>query len=112
MKMKILIDAKGKKYPVNDEDLHTNRGYIKKEDIAGSSEGQVLETHMGHKFTVIKASINDYIDLMGKKMLHNITQRHRSSNSIHGTGIWSKSGGGRRYWFGSYSFIFCKHSRF
>lgn len=65
--MRILIDAKGKKYPVTDEDLHTNWGYIKKEDIAQSSDGQVLETHMGHKFTVIKANINDYIDLMERK---------------------------------------------
>lgn len=65
--MRILIDSKGKKYPVGEEDLHTNRGYIKKEDIATSSDGQVLETHLGHKFTVIKANLNDYIDLMERK---------------------------------------------
>ncbi|HEY0196527.1 MAG TPA: methyltransferase domain-containing protein, partial [Methanobacterium sp.] len=65
--MRILIDAKGKKYPVTDEDLHTNFGYIKKEDIAKSSDGQALETHMGHKFTVIKANLNDYIDLMERR---------------------------------------------
>jgi len=28
--MRILIDSKGKKYPVTDEDLHTNWGYIKR----------------------------------------------------------------------------------
>ena len=67
MKMRILIDTKGKKYPVTDDDLHTNLGYIKKEDIAKSKDGQVLETHMGHKFTVITANINDYIDLMERK---------------------------------------------
>ena len=65
--MRILIDAKGKKYPVTGEDLHTNWGYIKKEDIAQSINGQVLETHMGHEFTVIQANINDYIDLMERK---------------------------------------------
>lgn len=65
--MRILIDAKGKKYPVTDGDLHTNWGYIKKEDIAKSRVGQVLETHMGHKFTLIKANLNDYIDLMERK---------------------------------------------
>jgi tRNA (adenine57-N1/adenine58-N1)-methyltransferase len=65
--MRILIDAKGKKYPVNDEDLHTNWGYIKKEDIAKSNDGDVLKTHMGHEFTVIKANLNDYIDLMERK---------------------------------------------
>ncbi len=65
--MRILIDDKGKKYPVTDADLHTNWGYIKKEDIAASDDGQVLKTHMGHKFTVIKANLNDYIDLMERK---------------------------------------------
>ncbi len=64
--MRILIDSKGKKYPVTHEDLHTNHGYIKNEDIAMSNDGDVLETHMGHKFTVIKANLNDYIDLMGE----------------------------------------------
>lgn len=65
--MRILIDAKGKKYPVTDEDLHTNWGYIKKEDITACSDGDVLKTHMGHKFTMIKANLNDYIDLMERK---------------------------------------------
>lgn len=65
--MRILIDEKGKKFIVGEDDLHTNWGYIKKEDIDNSSDGQVLETHMGHKFTVIKPSITDYIDLMERK---------------------------------------------
>lgn len=67
IKMRILIDAKGKKYPVTDSDLHTNWGYIKKEDITKSNDGDVLETHMGREFTVIKANLNDYIDLMERK---------------------------------------------
>lgn len=66
-KMRILIDSKGKKYSVGDGDLHTNWGYIKKEDIDKSRAGQVLETHMGHKFTVIDANLNDYIDLMERR---------------------------------------------
>lgn len=65
--MRILIDSKGKKYTVTHEDLHTNHGYIKNEDIAMSNDGDVLETHMGHKFTLIKANLNDYIDLMERK---------------------------------------------
>lgn len=65
--MRILIDSKGKKYPVGEEDLHTNWGYIKKEDITESRAGQVLETHMGHKFTVIDANLNDYVDLMERR---------------------------------------------
>ncbi|MCE5213602.1 MAG: tRNA (adenine-N1)-methyltransferase, partial [Methanobacterium sp.] len=65
--MRILIDEKGKKFVVSEGDLHTNWGYIKKETIENSSDGDVLETHMGHKFTIIKPSINDYIDLMERK---------------------------------------------
>lgn len=65
--MRILIDAKGKKYPVNGDDLHTNWGYIKKEDIEASHDGQVLETHMGYKFTIIQPNLNDYIDIMERK---------------------------------------------
>lgn len=65
--MRILIDEKGKKFIPGEDDLHTNWGYIKKEDIEASSEGQVLTTHMGHEFTVVKADLNDYIDLMERK---------------------------------------------
>lgn len=65
--MRILIDEKGKKYVAGDDDLHTNWGYIKKEDIDASTEGQVLKTHMGHKFTIIKPNLNDYIDIMERR---------------------------------------------
>lgn len=65
--MRIVIDAKGKKYPVGDKDIHTNWGYIKKEDIAAIKDGQVVETHLGHKFTIIKPSLKDYIDIMERK---------------------------------------------
>lgn len=65
--MRILIDGKGKKFIFKDEDLHTNHGYIKKEEIKASEEGEVLKTHLGHNYTVMKANINDYIDLMERK---------------------------------------------
>lgn len=65
--MKILIDEKGKKYMAGFEDLHTNWGYIKKEDIQSSQEGQVLKSHLGREFTVIKPNINDYIQLMERR---------------------------------------------
>jgi tRNA (adenine57-N1/adenine58-N1)-methyltransferase len=65
--MRILIDKKGKKYLTSGEDLHTNWGYIKKEDIETSSNNQVIKTHMGYEFTVIKPDLNDYIDLMERK---------------------------------------------
>lgn len=65
--MRILIDEKGKKYRADPEDLHTNWGYIKKEDIQTSQEGQTLKTHLGREFKVIKPNINDYIDLMNRR---------------------------------------------
>jgi len=65
--MKIIIDKKNRKYIVKDEEFHCEKGVIPKEDIINSDIGDVLETHMGKKFTVINPNINDYIDLMKRK---------------------------------------------
>lgn len=65
--MKILVDPRGKKYLANDSDLHTNKGYIKKEEIIKSSPGNVLRTHLGTEFKVINADLNDYIELMERR---------------------------------------------
>jgi tRNA (adenine57-N1/adenine58-N1)-methyltransferase len=65
--MRILIDSKGKKYLARNEDLHTESGYIKKEDILNSKDGDVLQTHLGKKFTIIEANINDYIEMMERR---------------------------------------------
>jgi len=61
------MDERGKKYTIKDEEFHTNFGFIKKEDIESSKPGDVLQTHLGHNFKVLKANINDYIDLMERK---------------------------------------------
>ncbi|MDO5851514.1 MAG: tRNA (adenine-N1)-methyltransferase [Methanobacteriaceae archaeon] len=65
--MKILIDNKEKKYIVKNEEFHTEKGLITKEDIINAKEGDKLKTHMGKEFTVIKPNINDYIELMKRK---------------------------------------------
>lgn len=65
--MRVLIDSRGRKYLVGSDDLHTDAGYIKKEDIVKSSSGDVLKTHLGKKYTVIDANINDYIELMERR---------------------------------------------
>ncbi|MDI6724496.1 MAG: tRNA (adenine-N1)-methyltransferase [Methanobacterium sp.] len=65
--MRILMDERGKKYIARDEEFHTNFGFIKKEDMENCKPGDVLQTHMGHNFKVLKANINDYIDLMERK---------------------------------------------
>jgi tRNA (adenine57-N1/adenine58-N1)-methyltransferase len=62
--MRILIDSRGRKYLAGSEDLHTDAGYIKKEEIEKSIPGDVLKTHLGKKYTVLDANINDYIELM------------------------------------------------
>lgn len=65
--MRVLIDSRGRKYLVGSDDLHTDAGYIKKEDIVKSASGDVLKTHLGKKYTVIDANINDYIELMERR---------------------------------------------
>ncbi len=65
--MKILINEKGKKFVAGADDLHTDHGYIKKEEIASSKSGDILKTHLGREFRVLEANINDYIELMDRR---------------------------------------------
>ena len=65
--LRILMDERGKKYIAREEEFHTNYGFIKAEDMQNGKPGDVLKTHMGHDFKVLKANINDYIDLMERK---------------------------------------------
>jgi tRNA (adenine57-N1/adenine58-N1)-methyltransferase len=65
--LRIIMDEKGKKYIARNEEFHTNFGFIKKEDMEEGKPGDILKTHMGHEFKVLKANINDYIDLMERK---------------------------------------------
>ena len=64
--MKILVDRKNRKYVVHDEEFHSEMGVIPKEDVVNARIGDVLETHLGKKYTVIEANINDYIELMDR----------------------------------------------
>ena len=65
--MKILINEKGKKFVAGADDLHTDHGYIKKEEIDRSKSGDILKTHLGREFRVLEANINDYIELMDRR---------------------------------------------
>ncbi|WP_303236057.1 tRNA (adenine-N1)-methyltransferase [Methanosphaera cuniculi] len=65
--MKILVDRKNRKYVVHDEEFHTEKGVIPKDVIINSQVGDVVETHLGKKYTVIEPNINDYIELMKRK---------------------------------------------
>ena len=62
--MKIIVDKKNRKYVIHNTEFHTEKGVISQEDIINAKVGDVLETHMGKKYTVIEPNINDYIDLM------------------------------------------------
>jgi len=65
--LRILVDERGKKYLLKDEEFHTNFGFIKKKDIESCKVGDVLKTHLGREFRVIKPNVNDYIKLMERK---------------------------------------------
>ena len=62
--MNIIVDKKNRKYVIHNTEFHTEKGVISQEDIINAKVGDVLETHMGKKYTVIEPNINDYIDLM------------------------------------------------
>ena len=61
------MDEKGKKYAARKDEFHTNYGFITAEDMQNGKPGDILKTHLGHDFKVLKANINDYIELMERK---------------------------------------------
>jgi tRNA (adenine57-N1/adenine58-N1)-methyltransferase catalytic subunit len=65
--MKILIDERGKKFLARAEDLHTDHGYLKKEDVEASKPGEVIKTHLGKEYRVLNSNVNDYIQLMDRR---------------------------------------------
>jgi len=65
--LRILMDERGKKYMVANQEFHTDFGFITEEDVVGSKAGDVLKTHLGKLFKVIKPNVNDYIELMERK---------------------------------------------
>ena len=65
--LRILMDERGKKYMVADQEFHTDFGYITEKDIVESEAGDTLKTHLGREFKVMKPNVNDYIELMERK---------------------------------------------
>ena len=61
------MDERGKKYMVTDQEFHTDFGFITEKDIVESEAGDMLKTHLGREFKVIKPNVNDYIELMERK---------------------------------------------
>jgi len=65
--LRILMDERGKKYMVYDQEFHTDFGFITQEDIINSKSGDVLKTHLGREFKVMDPNVNDYIELMERR---------------------------------------------
>ena len=62
------MDERGKKYLINQEsEFQSDLGIIAKEDISNAEIGQSLMTHLNKEFKVIKANVNDFIDLMDRR---------------------------------------------
>ncbi len=62
------MDERGKKYLIDGiSECQSDLGIIDKEQIENSSIGDKLFTHLDKEFKVIKANINDFIDLMDRR---------------------------------------------
>lgn len=59
--MKLLIDERGRKYLTNEEELHTNLGVV---DIKGANVGDVVKSHLGHKFWILSPRVVDFYEKM------------------------------------------------
>jgi len=62
------MDKRGKKYFLNEGvDFQSDLGIIDKDLIANAQIGDTLKTHLDHDFKVVKANINDFIELMDRR---------------------------------------------
>jgi len=59
--MKVLIDERGRKHLVEGDELHTNKGVVELKDV---KHGDIVETHLGHKFHVVDPRIIDIYEKM------------------------------------------------
>ena len=60
---KILITKQGRKFYARDEDLHTQYGFVKKEELKKSKSGDILKTNTGKELFVFEPY---FIDLYKK----------------------------------------------
>ena len=60
MPPKVLYEKDGKKFLAKPgQDLHTQFGYVRKEDLKKAKSGSVIKSHKGHDFTIFDASFID-----------------------------------------------------
>jgi len=75
--LKILLDKKGRKYILKNEDLHTKDGVIKKELLEGKKAGDSVNTHLGETYNIIEADITDFMQ-KAKRAPQSITLKDAS----------------------------------
>ncbi len=70
----LLIDPRGKRYLITarDREFHTDLGVLKLGELLEKDFGDVILTHKGEKFKIIKPNIRDMIDKMkrGPQIVH------------------------------------------
>ncbi len=59
--MKVLIDERGRKHLGEGDELHTNKGVVELKDV---KHGDIVKTHLGHKFRVVDPRIIDLYEKM------------------------------------------------
>ena len=65
--MKMILDERGKKYLLKEEEFQSDLGIISKEDLANAEIGDELKSHLDHSFKIIKPTVNDFIDIMERR---------------------------------------------
>ena len=66
--MKMILDERGKKYILKKGmEFQSDLGIIKAEVLDDADVGDEVESHLNHKFKIIKPNINDFIDLMDRR---------------------------------------------
>ncbi len=59
---KVLVTTKGQKFFFKGEDLHTQFGYVKKEDIKKAKPGTKVKTHKGKELIVYTSKFSDLFE--------------------------------------------------
>jgi len=70
----LLVDPRGKRHliTVKKEEFHTDLGKVNLEEIIGKNFGDIIKSHKGHGFKILKPRIVDFIDKMkrGPQIIH------------------------------------------
>lgn len=59
--LKILFDKKGRSYIFSGKDIHTKDGVIKKEEVEGKNFGEIVKTHLGIEYYLVRTTLEDII---------------------------------------------------